>query len=98
MRYICYPQEIKIEVDDSVHNRVTFKVYVNEIMAYTKMMKLLSSELEQKSLDSMVNRLCDIIVRLKPSLVSTNSLQLEKVVKSLKTVSNGGGLRIWNRN
>jgi hypothetical protein len=97
-RYICYPPEIKIEVDDSVYNRITFKIYLNEVMAYTKIMKLLNSELEQKSLDSMVNMLCEIIVRLRPSLASSNSLQLEKVVKSLRTVSNGAGLRIWNRN
>ena len=46
----------------------------------------------------MVNRMCDIVVKLKPRLTSTNSLQLEKIIKSLKVVSNGGGLRIWNRN
>ena len=97
-KYICYPPEIRIEVDDSIYNSVTFKIYLDETVAYTKMMKILSSELEQKSLDSMVNRLCDIVTRLKPRLASTNSLQLEKIIKSLKVVSNGGGLRIWNRN
>jgi len=97
-RYICYPPEIRIEVDDSVYDRVTFKIYLEETVAYTKMMKILSSELEQKSLDSMVNRICDIVVKLKPRLTNSSTLQLEKIIKSLKVVSNGGGLRIWNRN
>ena len=97
-KYICYPPEIRIEIDDSIHDRITFNIYLDETVAYTKMLKFLSSELEQKSLDSMVNKLCDIVVRLKPRLTSDNSIQLEKIIKNLKVVSNGAGLRIWNRN
>lgn len=66
-------------------------------IAYTKTVKVLTSELEQKTLDTMVNRVCEIVTRLTPSISSTNSPHLEKVIKNLKQVSNGGGLRIWQR-
>jgi len=86
-----------IKVDDTTYNHISLKIYVGNVIAYTKTVKVLTSELEQKTLDTMVNRICEIVTRLTPRLSSVNSPQLEKVITNLKQVSNGGGLRIWER-
>jgi len=91
--YICEPPNVRIEVDDVVHDVLTFHIYRGKAIIYTREYKL-RGHLDQENLDKLVARLCNVfIIHVRKS----GDIFASSAANDLKKVWNKAGLLIWDR-